>query len=264
MACEQLIVEEADGVAMLTLNRPSALNALRVEMLAEMNDALDRIRDEGRIRAIIMTGSGRAFCSGADLVSGTGAGSTSEGFDAGRILETQLNPLIERLTALPIPVIAAVHGAVVGAGCSIALSADIVFAARSAYFMLAFIRAGLLPDSGATWLLPRLIGRARAHAMMFLAEKIPAETALAWGLIHQVTEDDNLLPTARSAARYFAEGPARAFALLKRALKESASTSLSEALHLERSLQYEAGLTKDFAEGAAAIREKRKPRFSGN
>jgi len=198
-----------------------------------------------------MTGSGRAFCSGADLVKGTGAGSTPGGFDAGRILETQLNPLIERLVALPMPVVAAVHGAVVGAGCSIALAADIVVAARSAYFMLAFIKAGLLPDSGATWLLPRLIGRPRANVMMFLAEKITADTALDWGLIHQVTEDDDLMSTTRGVAIRFVEGPTRAFALLKRALRESASSSLSEALQLERSLQREAGLTRDFAEGAA-------------
>lgn len=263
MSYEHIIFEESGGVAMLTLNRPLTLNALRFEMLAEMNDALDVIRDDRRIRALLMAGAGRAFCSGADLVKGTGAGNTSGGFDAGRILEVHLNPLIVRLHALPVPIVAAVQGAVVGAGCSIALAADIVVSARSAYFMLAFVKAGLIPDSGATWLLPRLLGRARANAMMFLAEKVNAETALQWGLIHQMADDDELLPTARAVASNLATGPTQAFALLRQALSQSASSSLSEALQLERSLQRQAGLTGDFAEGTAAFREKRKPRFSG-
>lgn len=264
MSYEHIIFEEREGLATLTLNRPAALNALRAEMLAEVNEALDKVRDEGRMRAVLIAGSGRGFCAGADLVKGTGAADTADGYDAGKILETQLNPLIERLVALPVPVVAAVHGAVVGAGCSIVLAADIVVAAQSAYFMLAFTRAGLVPDTGTTWLLPRLIGRPRANAMMFLAEKIPAETALQWGLIHQVTSDEELAETARSLATRLAEGPTCAYALLKRALSESPSSTLSEALQLERVFQREAGLTKDFAEGAAALREKRKPRFSGN
>jgi 2-(1,2-epoxy-1,2-dihydrophenyl)acetyl-CoA isomerase len=263
MSYEHIIFEESDGVATLTLNRPLALNALRIEMLAEMNAALDVIRQDRRIRALLLTAAGRAFCSGADLVNGTGAAHSSGEFDAGRILEIQLNPLTVRLHTLPVPIVAAVQGAVVGAGCSIALAADIVVSARSAYFMLAFIKAGLIPDSGATWLLPRLLGRARANAMMFLAEKVSAETALQWGLIHQVTDDDELLTTARAVANNLATGPTRAFALLREALSQSASCSLSEALQLERSLQRQAGLTADFAEGAAAFRGKRKPRFSG-
>jgi 2-(1,2-epoxy-1,2-dihydrophenyl)acetyl-CoA isomerase len=263
MSYEHIIVEESDGMAILTLNRPSALNALCSQMLVEMNTVLDDIRDQGRVRALLIGGAGRAFCSGADLVKGTGAANASARFDAGRILETQLNPLIERLNALPVPIVAAVQGAVVGAGCSIALAADLVIASQSAYFTLAFTRAGLIPDCGATWLLPRLVGRARANAMMFLAQKITADTALQWGLIHQTVADGELLVTARALAGSLAGGPTRAFALLRQALSHSVSSSLSDALQLERSLQRQAGLTQDFAEGAAAFREKRKPRFCG-
>ena len=263
MSYKHIVFEESDGLALLTLNRPTALNALCVEMLAELNDALDDIRDEGRCRALLMAGAGRAFCSGADLVKGTGAGSTAGRFDAGRILEIQLNPLIERLNALPMPVVAAVHGAVAGAGCSIALAADIVISSRSAFFMLAFTKVGLVPDAGATWLLPRLVGRGRANVMMFLAEKIGAEKALEWGLVYQIADDEHLMTKAQALARGLADGPTCAFSLLRQALRSSGSSSLSEALQLERSLQRQAGLTKDFTEGAAAFREKRKPRFSG-
>lgn len=263
MSYQHLIFEVADGVATLTLNRPNALNALRVEMLAEMNDALDRVRNDGEARTLLIAGAGKAFCSGADLVAGTGAAENSGQYDAGRILETHINPLIEKLVALPVPIVAAVQGAVAGAGCSIALAADIVISARSAFFLMAFTKVGLIPDGGASWVLPRLVGRARANAMLFIGDRIPAETALDWGMIYQVIDDVDLMPTAKTLAGRLACGPTRAYGFLRQAMDRASSSSLSDALQLERALQRETGLTSDFEEGKAAFREKRSPKFHG-
>jgi 2-(1,2-epoxy-1,2-dihydrophenyl)acetyl-CoA isomerase len=179
MSYETILLEEADGIATLTLNRPASLNAITMGMGAELNAALDDLRDKGTARVLLMTGAGRAFCSGFDLASVQSP--EAHTIDAGAFLESTLNPLVERLFALPIPVVTAINGLAAGAGCSIALCGDIVFAARSSYLLLAFVNIGLVPDMGATWIVPRLAGRARAQAMMMLGERIPAEQAESWG-----------------------------------------------------------------------------------
>jgi len=265
MAYEHILLEEEGGVATLTINRPQMLNALHVGVVSEMIDAVDRLRDEGTARALLMTGAGRGFSSGADLAGG-GAGGAPMGsgpFDAGKVLESHFNPLLERLFALPIPFVTAVNGPAAGAGCSIALAGDIVVAGRSAYFLQAFVNIGLVPDVGSTWLLPRLAGRARAQAMMMLGERIPAETAEDWGLIWKCVDDDELMPTAREIAGKLASGPTRAYALIRQGIRACLDTTLTEALMIERQNQLFAGRTGDFVEGVSAFLQKRPANFRG-
>ena len=266
MTYEHILFDEADGVATLTINRPAQLNALHVGVIGEMIDAVDRVRDGGTARALLMTGAGRGFSSGADLAGGGAGGGASRGsgpVDAGKVLETHFNPLLERLFALPVPFITAVNGPAAGAGCSFALAGDIVIAARSAYFLQAFVNIGLVPDVGATWLLPRLAGRARAQAMMMLGEKIPAQTALDWGMIWQVVDDADLMPTARAMAARLARGPTRAYALIRAGLRDCLDKPLGEALRVERLNQMQAGRSSDFAEGVTAFLQKRPAAFTG-
>lgn len=262
MAFDNIRLELAGGVARLTLARPNALNALNRPMLGELLRALQRVQDDPDVRVLLLRGDGRGFCSGADL-SSNGSPAGSPGFDAGAVLEEYYNPLIERLFDLPLPVVAGVHGAVVGAGCMIALAADIVVATHSAYFLQAFIHAGLVPDSGSMWLLPKLVGRARAQAMMMLGERIPADTACDWGLVYEVVDDDALEPRVTELARRLAGGPTRAYGLIRRGVRRALEAPLAEALRLEREAQREAGGSADFAEGLAAFRQKRQPRFTG-
>lgn len=265
MAYEHILLEEEAGVATLTINRPQMLNALHVGVISEMIDAVDRLRDEGSARVLLMTGAGRGFSSGADLADG-GAGGGAMGsrpIDAGKVLETHFNPLLERLFALPIPFVTAVNGPAAGAGCSYALAGDIVIAARSAYFLQAFVNIGLVPDVGSTWLLPRLAGRARAQAMIMLGERIPAETAESWGMIYKCVDDDRLMPVARDIAVKLANGPTRAYALIRQGIRECLDTTLTEALMIERRNQLAAGRTADFAEGVTAFLQKRPAEFKG-
>lgn len=253
---------KADGVAHLTLARPNSLNALNRALLGELMQVLDDISDDGNVRVLLVDGEGRGFSSGADL----GSDSSSAGdmsFDAGAVLEQFYNPLIERMFALPVPIVSAVHGPVVGAGCMIALSADIVFASRTAYFLQAFVNVGLVPDAGSTWLLPRLVGRARAQAMMMLGERIPAQTAAEWGLIYEAVDDADLAARAQATALKFASGPTRAYRLIRHGIRTALERPLSDALAGERLAQAEAGRTEDFREGVAAFREKRGPVFRG-
>ena len=264
MAYQHIIFDEADGIATLTLNRPERMNALHTELIAEMIHAVDRVRDEGTARVLVMTGAGRAFCSGADLVSGTAAGLGGEGpIDAGKALETHFNPLLERLFALPVPCITAVNGPAAGAGCSFALAGDIVIAGKSAYFLQAFINIGLVPDVGSTWMLPRLAGKARAQAMMMLGEKIPAETAADWGMIYKVVDDAELAAAVQAIATKLAKGPTRSYALIRHGIRDCLDGSLTEALAVERRNQRQAGRSADFAEGVAAFVQKRPAVFSG-
>ena len=264
MAYEHILFEEADGIATLTINRPAQLNALHLDLIAEMIHAVDRVRDEGTARVLVLTGAGRAFCSGADLASGGATGGGGSGpIDAGKGLETHFNPLLERLFALPVPYVTSVNGLAAGAGCSYALSGDIVVAARSAYFLQAFVNIGLVPDVGSTWMLPRLAGKARAQAMMMLGEKIPAETAAEWGMIYKVVDDAELATTVAGIAAKLAKGPTAAYAMIRQGLRECLDTTLTEALMVERRNQLKAGRSADFAEGVTAFLQKRPAVFTG-
>ena len=262
MSYEHIQLETHAGIATLTLARPTVLNALSRPLLSEVITALDTVRAEGAARVLLLRSLGRSFSSGADLSSNASAAGAGE-FDAGQVLEEFYNPLIERLLNLPLPIVASVQGAAAGAGCMLALAADIVVAGRSAFFLQAFANVGLVPDAGSMWLLPRLVGRARALAMMLLAERIPAETARDWGLIYEVVDDDALAQRTEELARKLAEGPTRAYALIRQGTREALELTLSDALAMERRRQREAGSTADFREGVAAFRERRSPRFKG-
>jgi 2-(1,2-epoxy-1,2-dihydrophenyl)acetyl-CoA isomerase len=259
---ETLTFAKVDGVARLTLNRPKVMNALSRQAMAEIISVLDDVRDQGDTRVLLITGEGRGFCSGADL-SQAGAGAGTATYDAGEILEALGNPMMERLFALPVPVISAVRGAVAGMGCMLALAADIVIAAQSAYFLQAFVKVGLVPDAGSFWLLPRLVGRARAQAMMMLGERISAQTALEWGMIYQVVEDDALDAHAGAIAAKLAAGPTRTYALIRQGLRAALEQPLSQVLVQERHSQLLAGRTEDYREGVTAFREKRQAQFKG-
>jgi 2-(1,2-epoxy-1,2-dihydrophenyl)acetyl-CoA isomerase len=258
MAYRNIRLEQGDdGVATLTIARPDRLNALDAATVDELYEA---VRETGRsgARCLMITGEGRGFSSGADLASAGGLPK-----DAGEALEKHFNPLIEALFELPLPLVAAVNGPAAGAGCSLALAADIVVAARSAYFLQAFVNIGLIPDAGATWLLPRLAGRARAMEMMMLGERVSAEQALDWGMISRVAEDDRLMAEAGALAARLAAGPTAALALIRRLARESQHLPLPDALAAEREAQREAGTTQDFRTGTMAFATKQPPRFQG-
>ncbi|MDO7836419.1 enoyl-CoA hydratase-related protein [Sphingobium sp. HBC34] len=259
---EQISVEEAGGIVTVTINRPEKLNALTMQTLAELTHAMDCVRDSGTARVAVLTGAGRAFCSGADLSAGGGDGDGPPDMGAG--LETGFNPLLERLRRLPVPLITAVNGAAAGGGCGYALAGDIVIAARSAYFLQPFANIGLVPDVGATWMLPRLAGKARATAMMMLGERVSAEQAYEWGMIWQVVDDAALMATARTFADRLAAGPTVAYGLMRQAIIDGLSSTLGDSLARERRDQLIAGRTTDHAEGVAAFMQKRKPAFQGH
>lgn len=247
----------ADAVATLTLNRPDSLNALSATMVDEMRAAVESLPALDA-RALLLTGAGRGFSSGADLASDGGLPE-----DVGATLEMRFNPLVEALFACPLPIVAAVNGPCAGAGCSLALAADIVVAGRSAYFLQAFVNIGLIPDAGATWLLPRLAGRARAMEMMMLGERIPAAQAAEWGMISRVVDDEALLDEAGALAARLAQGPTRAYGLLRQLARQAEQLSLSEALWAERIAQREAGWTDDFKSAVFAFLQKQPPTFRG-
>jgi 2-(1,2-epoxy-1,2-dihydrophenyl)acetyl-CoA isomerase len=257
-AFEHIRLEHGAGaVATLTLARPQSLNALNGAMVDEIREVVESLGGSGA-RCLLITGEGRGFSSGADLASGGGLPS-----DAGLALEKHFNPLIEALFELPIPVVAAVNGAAAGAGCSLALAADIVIASRSAYFLQAFVNIGLIPDAAATWLLPRLAGRARALEMMMLGERIPAEQAEAWGMIARVVDDEALISEATALASRLAQGPTVALGLIRKLAQESGSLNLRDALSAERAAQKQAGETEDFRSAVMAFLQKQTPSFQG-
>lgn len=246
-----------DKVATIALNRPDRLNAITPQLFEEMSAALDKAQADGA-RAILLTGEGRAFCSGADLQAEGGLPD-----DPGELLDSHYNPLAEKFADLPIPVVSAVNGLAAGAGCSLALWGDYVIAARSAYFLLAFVNIGLVPDAGATWLVAKAVGRAHALEMMLLGERIPAEKAEAWGLINRVVDDAVLIDEARALATRLANGPTQAMAMIRRSVRRALSDDLSDTLARERGDQKTAGETADFKEGVAAFLEKRPARYEG-
>jgi len=262
-AGEAPVLIEKDGpVTVVTLNRPERLNAFNVEMHERLAAALDDIEGDEECRAVLLTGAGRGFCAGQDLGDRTVAPG-SKAVDLGETLGTYYNPLVHRLRKLKAPTVCAVNGVAAGAGASIALHCDIVLAARSARFILAFSKIGLIPDSGGTWLLPRLLGDARARAVAMLAEPIGAEQAEAWGLIWKAHDDDELMGQAHALAVRLAQEPTLAHVALRAAMAEAAQNSLDQQLDYEREIQRRLGFSPDYAEGVAAFSEKRPPRFSG-
>jgi 2-(1,2-epoxy-1,2-dihydrophenyl)acetyl-CoA isomerase len=260
MPDKTILIEQRPGYRVITLNRPQRLNAFSEAMHQELKRAIEEAERDGDCRALILTGAGRAFCAGQDLnerVSKDGATIV-----LGSSLETYYNPLIRKLRALPFPVVAAVNGIAAGAGANVALACDIVLAARSASFVQAFARIGLVPDCGGTWFLPRLVGPARARGLALTGEALPAEKAEAWGLIWKTVDDGVLLEEAHRLCLRFVSAPAVALALTKRALDESWSNDLDAQLDLERETQREASLTPDYAEGVRAFLGKRPPVFT--
>jgi 2-(1,2-epoxy-1,2-dihydrophenyl)acetyl-CoA isomerase len=259
---ENCLYIKAAGVATLTLNRPEKLNAFTPDLHRELKAALENAESDPEIRAVLLTGAGRGFCAGQDLNlrrGGSGGGAAS-----GSSLETWYNPLIRRLRRLPKPVVCAVNGVAAGAGANVALACDIVLAARSASFIQAFCKIGLVPDAGGTYHLPRLVGMARASALMLLGEKLSAEDAARFGLIWRVVDDEALMPEATQLARHLARQPTRGLGLIKEALNASFVNSLDQQLDLERDLQRTAADTNDFREGVAAFLDKRPPSFTGS
>ncbi len=246
-----------DAVATIRLNRPDKMNALSAAMRRELIDALSRAPEEAR--ALIIIGNGGGFCAGQDLGDVRSLGD----LDLHQVLRDEYEPLLKLIYDCPVPTICAVNGAAAGAGANLALGADIVIAARSASFLQAFARIGLIPDAGGTYWLPRLVGQARAMGMALLAEPVPAETAAEWGLIWEVVDDDALESRAAELARRLAGGPTVAYRLIKQALRASPGNTLPEQLELEATLQAEAGATRDFMEGVMAFLQKRSASFEG-
>jgi 2-(1,2-epoxy-1,2-dihydrophenyl)acetyl-CoA isomerase len=246
------------GIARLTLNRPDRLNSFTIEMHEEVADALDSLQDA---RVLVLTGAGRGFCAGQDL--NDRAVAPGQQVDLGESVEKRYNPLVRRLTSLPMPVIARVNGVAAGAGANIAFACDIVIAARSAKFIQSFASLGLIPDSGGTWVLPRLAGQARALGLALTAEPLPADKAEQWGLIWKAVDDEMLDAEVDALAARFALAPTRGLAAIKRMIRESWSHDLDQELDLQRDMMRELGASDDYREGVAAFMEKRKPNFTG-
>src|SRR5713226_1222109 len=255
-----VLVDLREGYRVVTLNRPQRLNAFNEAMHVALAAALEEAEADGSCRAVLLTGAGRGFCAGQDLTDRLAAGETPA---LGNALEAHYNPLVRRLRALPFPVVAAVNGVAAGAGANIALACDIVLAARSASFVQAFAKIGLVPDCGGTWILPRLLGPARARALALTGEPLPAEKAEAWGLIWRAVDDVELMGEAHKLCVHFASAPTVGLALIKRALDAALDNDLDSQLDLEREFQREASLTPDYAEGVRAFLEKRPPVFTG-
>ncbi len=259
MDYETIRVERTGDVLKLVLNRPERLNACPPDMALELATALN---DLGGARAVLITGEGRAFCSGADLAV-RGDRSIAGGRGAYTALTQAYNPLMLTLSRVAVPVVSAVNGPAAGVGCSIALAADFVIAGRSAYFLQAFVNIGLVPDGGASWMLARLIGKARATQMMMLGEKIGAEQAENWGLIYKAVDDATLQDEAMTLATRLAAGPTVALGTMRQNLAKALEADYASALLIEAEGQWKAGDSEDAAEGGKAFLEKRKPAFTG-
>ncbi len=261
MAYEKILLAKADGLATITLNAPERLNAVSRKMIAEIKTCWEELATDNSVRAVLLTGAGRGFCAGADLADPDRAASATA--DSGAALEKYFNPVIRLMRTIPKPIVSAVNGVAAGVGMSFALASDIAIAGKSASFLQAFARIGLLPDGGSTWFLPRLVGDQRARALAMLAPQISAEKARDWGLIWDVVDDAALMSTAIELTRKLADGPTLSLARMKAALNQSSANDLSAQLDVERDFQRELGRSEDFREGVAAFLAKRKAEFKG-
>ncbi len=256
-----LIVAQADGVLALTLNRPDVLNSFNAEMARELQAALAKASTDSSVRAVLLTGAGRGFCAGQDLAEAMPKDGVMP--DLGDFVRTTWNPIVRAIRTLEKPVVCAVNGTAAGAGANLAFACDIVFAASGANFIQSFSKIGVIPDSGGTFILPRLVGLQRATALTMLAEKLPADQAMAMGLVYKVVAPEQLMAEANACAKHLATQPTRALGLIKRGFNKSLGVSLDAQLDYEEELQREAGRTADYAEGVKAFLEKRAPRFTG-
>jgi len=261
MPYDTILLARSEGLATLTLNAPDKLNAVSRKMIGELKQCWEELAADASVRAVLLTGAGRGFCAGADLADPDREASATA--DSGAALDKFFNPVIRTMRSMPKPIVAAVNGVAAGVGMSFAMAADIAIAGKSASFLQAFARIGLLPDGGSTWFLPRLVGDARARGLALLAPQIPAEQARQWGLIWDVVEDAELMAKAGEIARRLADGPTLALARIKEALNGASGRDLSTQLDVERDFQRELGRSEDFKEGVAAFLGKRKPAFKG-
>ncbi|MES2116347.1 MAG: 2-(1,2-epoxy-1,2-dihydrophenyl)acetyl-CoA isomerase PaaG [Pseudomonadota bacterium] len=262
MNYENILFEIKDGIAQLTLNRPDKLNSFTQAMHDEVRHAMHRVNGDKSVRVFVLTGAGRGFCAGQDL-SDRAVEPGARGVDLGDSIEKNYAPLVLSLRALPMPVICAVNGVAAGAGANLALACDIVLAAKSASFVELFCKLGLIPDTGGTYFLPRLVGTARAMGMAMLGEKISAEQAEAWGLIWKCVPDEELASQTAAMAKHFASAPTMGLAFTKQALYASPANTLQQQLTLECGMMSELGNSDDYREGVAAFMAKRAPQFQG-
>ncbi len=262
MTYESIQFSIGNGIAVLTLNRPDKLNSFTQAMHLEVRAALSQVQSDKSVRALLLTGAGRGFCAGQDL-SDRAVEPGSPGVDLGASVEQFYAPLALTLRSLPMPVICAVNGVAAGAGANLALACDIVLAAKSASFIEAFCKLGLIPDTGGTWHLPRMIGMARATGLAMLGEKLSAEKAEQWGLIWRAVPDEELMPEAMKMAEHFATAPTKGLAFTKKALQASYANTLPEQLQMEADMMRELGYSHDYREGVAAFMAKRPANFKG-
>jgi 2-(1,2-epoxy-1,2-dihydrophenyl)acetyl-CoA isomerase len=262
MNYESILYQSEGGIARITLNRPERLNSFTTSMHAELRDALVQVGADDTLRVLLLTGAGRGFCAGQDLGDRAVAPGSAP-VDLGESIERNYRPLVLSLRSLPLPVVCAVNGVAAGAGANLALACDLVLATRSASFIQAFCKIGLIPDSGGTYFLPRLVGTARAMGLALLGDRLPAEQAAAWGLIWQCIDDAEFAATVEALLQQLARAPTRGLAAAKRALHASAQATLETQLDLERDLQRELGFGADYREGVAAFVAKRPPQFTG-
>ncbi|MDK2172145.1 2-(1,2-epoxy-1,2-dihydrophenyl)acetyl-CoA isomerase PaaG [Acinetobacter baumannii] len=262
MDYQNIIAEEKNGVGYLTFNRPKALNSFNVDMHREVAEVLNLWTKNPDVRCVVISGEGRGFCAGQDLGDRV-VDPNAEAPDLGYSIETYYNPLIKTIVNMPKPVICAVNGVAAGAGANIALACDLVIAAKSANFVQAFCRLGLVPDSAGTWFLPRTVGHARAMGLALLGDKLPAETAKEWGMIWDVVEDTELKTKVTELAERLAKQPTFGLSLIKKAIHQSSNNTFEEQMLLERDLQRIAGRSEDYREGVQAFMNKREPNFKG-